>query len=80
MLILRMYFRTAFIIVSFWEKKYMLFDDFLILKMDSTIGFMKSQVKDFDYFHLRVYDRFFIIDTVNNTVSSTRIGCYTQAI
>ena len=54
----------------------MLFDDFLILKMDSTIGFMKSQVKDFDDFHIRVYDRFLIIETVNSTVSSTRVGCH----
>ena len=64
--------------LSFWKKKYLLFDDLLILKMDSSIGFMtfvffksdssigfmKCQVKDFDDFHIRVYDRFMIIVTV----------------
>ena len=34
------------------------------------------QVQDFDDFHIRVYDRFLIIETVNSTVSSTRVGCY----
>ena len=55
-------FRTAF--VSFWNPKYMMVYDFLILKTDSIIDFMKSQVKDFDDFHIRVYDRFMIIVTV----------------
>ena len=74
-----MYFRTAFVIVSDCEKKIRcLMTSYFEIGL--IIGFMKYQVKDFDDFRIRVYGRFFIIETVNSTVSSTRVGCYIEVV